>query len=112
VSDYKGCDLVMHAEAPAPKVLLVDRAYHSGHIRADFEGGDAGPVSPGRRSRRALIPIDEFVYAIRNRVECIINKLKCSRRLATRYEKTRENYLGFIHLTSVRLWIRHIVNRA
>ncbi|MBB4210430.1 hypothetical protein EV659_101501, partial [Rhodothalassium salexigens DSM 2132] len=29
---------------------------------------------------------------------------------ATRYDKTADSYLGFIHLTSIRLWFRHFVN--
>jgi transposase len=91
VSDYNCYDLVMQAEAPAPKVLLADRGYDSDHIRADLKGRGAAPVSPGRRNRKALIPFDDFVHAMRNLVECAINTLKCSRRLATRYDKTAES---------------------
>jgi len=66
---------------------------------------------PGRKTRKLPIPVDDFIYALRKQVERAINKLKCSRRLATRYDKTAASYLGFIHLASVRLWIRHFVNR-
>ena len=33
---------------------------------------------------------------------------KCSyaRRVATRYDKTAESFLGFIDITSIRLWLR------
>lgn len=112
VSDYKGYDLVMQADVPAPKVLLADRGYDSDRIRADLAERGATPIIPGRRSRKLPIPVDDFIYAMRNHVERAINKLKCSRRLATRYDKTADSYLAFIHLASVRLWIRHFVNRA
>ncbi len=51
-----------------------------------------------------------YIYALRNRIERCFNKLKNSRRLATRYDKTAESYLGFVNLAAIRLWIRHFVN--
>jgi transposase len=53
-------------------------------------------------------PIDDYIYALRNRIERCFNKLKNSRRLATRYDKTAESYLGFFNLAAIR-WIRHFV---
>ena len=43
------------------------------------------------------------IYALRNMVERCFNKLKNARRLSTRYDKTAESYLGFIHIVSIRL---------
>ncbi|TAL76677.1 MAG: IS5/IS1182 family transposase, partial [Beijerinckiaceae bacterium] len=39
-------------------------------------------------------------------------KLKNSRRLATRYDKTAQSYLGFVHIAAIRLWMRAFVNRT
>lgn len=36
------------------------------------------------------------------------NKLKNARRVATRYDKTTESFLGFINITSIRLRRRHL----
>jgi transposase len=76
--------------------------------------GDSGavPMIPARRNRKTPVQIDNFVYGLRNRIERCFNKLRCSRRLATRYDKTADSYLGFIHLASTRLWFRHLVNRT
>jgi len=41
-------------------------------------------------------------------VERSFNKLKNARRVATRYDKTAESFLGFIDIVSIRLWIRHL----
>lgn len=57
-----------------------------------------------------LQPIDDCIYALRNRIERCFKKLKNSRRLATRYDKTVESYLGFVKLAAIRLWIKHFVN--
>lgn len=35
-------------------------------------------------------------------------KLKNARRVATRYDKTAESFLGFIDITSIRLWLRRL----
>ena len=43
---------------------------------------------------------------IGNLVERCFNKLKNARRVATRYDKTAETFLGFIDITSIRLWVR------
>lgn len=36
------------------------------------------------------------------------DKPKNSRRLATRYDKTAESFLGFRDLVGIRLWTRHL----
>ncbi|MDF8335657.1 IS5/IS1182 family transposase, partial [Novosphingobium sp. HBC54] len=40
------------------------------------------------------------------------NKLKNARRLATRYDKTADSYLGFVQIVSIRLWTRQFVNAS
>lgn len=110
VSDYKGYDLVMDADAPEPKVLIADKGYDADRIRADTEAKGGVAVIPTRSGRKVQIPIDDHIYALRNRIERCFNKLKNSRRLATRYDKTVASYLGFIHIASLRLWTKHFVN--
>ena len=45
-------------------------------------------------------------------VERRLSKLKHSRRLATRYDKTADCYLGSILVAAVRLCVRYFVNRS
>jgi hypothetical protein len=42
----------------------------------------------------------------RNLIERFFNKIKQCRRVATRYDKLAANYLAFIQLASIRLWLR------
>jgi transposase len=44
-------------------------------------------------------------YRWRNLVERLFSKLKNWRRVATRYDKTKEAYLGFVALASIKLWL-------
>lgn len=112
VSDYKGYAPVMEADGPAPKVLLADRGYDADFIREDMSARGGVAIIPTRRNRRVQIPVDGHIYALRNRIERCFNKLKNARRLATRYDKTAASYLGFIHIVSIRLWMKNFVNRS
>lgn len=108
--DIKGYDALMDQSAPDPKVLLADRGYDSDAIRDDVEERGGMPIIPTKKNRRVQIDIDRAIYALRNRIERCFNRLKNARRVATRYDKLGEIFLGFIQLTAVRLWLRHFVN--
>src|SRR3954464_7252100 len=47
-----------------------------------------------------------YLYRARNLVERFFNKIKHCRRIATRYDKLAANYLAFVQLASIRLWLR------
>lgn len=111
VSDYKGYDPVMEG-GRHPKVLLADRGCNAVRIREDVHARGGTVVLPMRNGRKAQIPIEDFVYALRNMVERCINRLKNVRRVATRYDKTAASYLGFLHIVSIRVWAKNFVNRA
>lgn len=59
-----------------------------------------------RQSREMRVGVNHVLYSQRNLVEQCFNKLKNTRRVATRYDKTAESVLGFINVTSIRLWVR------
>ena len=46
------------------------------------------------------------LYRERNRIERFFNRIKQCRRVATRYDKLAANYLAFVQLASIRLWLR------
>ncbi len=45
-------------------------------------------------------------------IERLINRLKQARRIATRYEKRAENYLGMIHIGMILLWLKPFADTA
>ena len=112
VSDVKGYGPVMAEPGPEPKVLLGDKGYDADAILADLDARGAAAIIPPKRNRKVQRDIDGHLYALRNLVERCFSKLKHSRRLATRYDKTADSYLGFILVASIRLWVRHFVNRT
>jgi hypothetical protein len=71
--------------------------------------GAFGPFGP--KSRQDAIATIRSALArtstrARNLVERFFNKIKQCRRVATRYDKLAVNYLAFIQLASIRLWLR------
>lgn len=108
VSDYTGYGDTVDADLPPAKVLIADKGYDADAIRKGVETGGGTAVIPARRTRKQQVAIDGFIYALRNRIERCINRLKNARRLATRYDKTAASYLGFIELVAARLWFRHL----
>ncbi len=108
-SDYLGFDLVMADNLPTPSVLLADRGYDADSIRETMDKRNVLPVIPMRKSRKKCVGVDRSLYRLRNLVERCFNKLKNARRVATRYDKTAERFIGFIDITSIRLWVRHLL---
>jgi len=45
------------------------------------------------------------LYHARNLVERFFNEIKQCRRLATRYDRLAGNYLAFVQLAFIRLWL-------
>ena len=107
-SDYLGFDLVMNDNLPEPRVLLADRGYDADRIRKTMSERDILTQIPMRKTRKMRVGVDRGLYKLRNMVERCFNKLKNARRVATRYDKTAESYLGFVDITSIRLWFRHL----
>jgi transposase len=86
----------------SPKHVIADKAYDSDPLRRQIRRQKAKPVIPARQGLRRR-RYDKTKYKLRNVVERFFNRLKHYRRVATRYEKTARNYLGFVHLAA--LWI-------
>lgn len=87
------------------EALLADKGYDADTIRAELAAAKVEAVIPAKSNRRIPIPHDGAKYRWRNLVERLFSKLKNWRRVATRYDKTRESYLGFVSLASAFLWL-------
>ena len=96
----------MFDQIEAGQILLADRAYDSDALRESLAARGAwANVKPISR-RRTKPPFSTFLYRYRNLVERFFNKLKHFRAVATRYDKTADNYLASIKLASARIWMR------
>jgi transposase len=81
-------------------------AAHADWIRLLATERGAWANIPPRCNRKEPICFSPHLYRARNLVERFFNKIKQCRRVATRYDKLAANYLAFIQLASIRLWLR------
>jgi transposase len=61
--------------------------------------------APGN-NRKDPICFSPYLYRDRNQVERFFNRIKHSRRIAIRYDRLALNFLAFIKLAAIRLWLR------
>ena len=87
-------------------MLLADRGYDADWIRALVRQHGAWANIPPKRNRTEALCFSPYLYRARNLVERFFNKIKHCRRVATRYDKLAANYLAFVQLASIRLWLR------
>jgi transposase len=88
------------------EAVLADKAYDSNALRAIIAAAGAEAVIPSNRTRKILIPHDQAIYKMRNRIERCFNKLKHFRRFATRYDRRALHFLSFIQLAATMIWMR------
>lgn len=87
------------------KNVLADRGYDTNAIIDFLEENKACVVIPSRKHRLIQRSTDWWLYKERHLVECLFNKLKHYRRLATRYDKLVCTFLAFLHLASAMIWL-------
>ena len=103
--DHRLCSIFLSGLHPRT-MLLADRGYDADWIRALASEQGAWANIPPKRNRKEPICFSPYLYRARNLVERFFNKIKQCRRVATRYDKLAANYLAFVKLASIRLWLR------
>ena len=89
-----------------------DRGFDGGPQRRACPDRGIEPVIPAKRNRVDPEPVDAVAYRERNRGERLFGKLKEFRRVATRYDKRKKMFLGWLHLVFGFIRLRANVNRA
>jgi transposase len=92
--------------------MLADKGYDGDDVRSSLLMKGILPVIPPKANRKEPIACDFQAYRDRNCIERMFNRLKQSRRIATRYDKTAISFRAFLSLAAVRIWLPSIVNRT
>ena len=85
--------------------MVLDKAYGSAKIRRDIADEGALAIIPAKSNAQNPAPHDARLYVMRNIVERFFCKMNDMRRLATRFEKSRRNFLTMIYLFPTKCWI-------
>ena len=93
-------------EGTAPSAVIADRGYDSAAAVAAIEATGAEAVVPCRRNRKVQRAYDRDLHRGRGVGENFWARVKQYRRVATRYDKTDECFLAFVHLASMMVMLR------
>lgn len=93
-------------EGLAAQATIADKGYDADHLcdRIAETGGQV--VIPPKRNRTIKRRYDAELYKERNIIERFFNKLKQFRRVATRYDKLLANFMGFVKLAAIAIWLK------
>ena len=80
--------------------VVADKGYDADWLAAQIAAVGGEVVIPPKAGRVAPRAYDRNLYADRNKIERLFNRLKQYRRVATRYEKLGRNYLAFVHVAA------------
>ena len=78
--------------------VVGDKGFDGDAQRQACRDHGAKPVIPFKANRTSPGRLNKKAYRERNMVERLFGKLKEFRRVATRYEKLKQTFLGVIHL--------------
>jgi transposase len=85
--------------------VVGDKAYDAAPLVDALRERGCTVVIPLRVDRRSVRKIDTHLYKERHLVECFFQRIKRFRRVAMRFEKLAANFLAFIHLACVLVWL-------
>lgn len=99
VNDHRGAHALFDALPPAA-LLIADRGYDSDGFRVALEAKGTTPCIPPRQNRTVQHTYDAAAYRLRHGIENMFAKLKDWRRLATRYDRCADIFMGTIILAA------------
>ena len=88
------------------KAVIADKGYDGDDFVEAIVATGADAVIPPKKNRIFQREYDQVLYKERNLAERFINRIKQYRRVATRYEKTARNFLGFVHVAAIMILLR------
>jgi len=86
--------------------LIADKAFDADErVITPLAAAGKTPVIPSRANRRRPRDYDRNLYKARHLIENFFAKIKQFRAIATRYDKTKRNFLAAIHLVAAAIWL-------
>ena len=103
--DLEGSDALMNTLTKAD-ATLADKAYDADErMRDKLKEKGCTTAIPSKKNRVNPTNYDKDLYKPRILIENFFAKLKQYRAIATRYDKTAQNFLGAIYMASIVIWL-------
>ena len=88
-------------------MLLADKAYDADERVIDvLHAAGKTAVIPSKASRKVDRGYDRDIYKERHLIENFFEKIKQYRAIATRYDKTAQNFLAAVYLVAAAVWLK------
>ena len=86
--------------------LIADKAYDADErVLEPMAAAGKKTVIPPKANRTTSRPFDRELFKSRHLIENFFARLKLYRAIATRYDKTKRNFLAAIHLVAAVIWL-------
>lgn len=86
-------------------IVLADKGYDSNELISFIESNQCSAVIPPKKNRKVKRRWDRYIYKERHLVECFFNKIKHYRRVFSRFDKSTEAFMGFLHFAGALIWM-------
>jgi transposase len=102
--DLDGADLLL--PAVNAEIVIADKAFDADErVIEPLQQVGKTVVIPPRANRKSPRPYDQHLYEARHLIENFFCKLKQFRAIATRYDKTAQNFLAAVYLAASIIWL-------
>ena len=103
-SDVEGADVLL--KRVAARTVIADKGYDAdARVLDRLEKTGKTAVIPPRAHRRIPRDYDRHLYKARHLIENFFAHLKQFRAIATRYDKTKQNFLAACCFAAVLIWL-------
>ena len=87
-------------------VTIADKGYDADQLCDRIAQTGSEVVIPPKHNRTVQRPYDADLYKERNIIKRFFNRLKQFRRVATRCDKLLANFMGFVKLAAIAIWLK------
>ena len=88
------------------KTVIADKGFDAEkRVLGPLKEAGKQAVIPPKANRKVQRDYDKERYKTRHLIENFFAKLKLFRAIATRYDKTAQNFLAAIHLAAATIWL-------
>ena len=87
------------------KALLADKAYNSKSFIDLALSKNMEILIPSKKNALIKRAINKHKYKERHLIENLFQRMKVFRRVATRYDKLAQNFLGFVYIAGIFKWL-------
>lgn len=99
-------DRTVHPKLPKAQALVADKGYNRDAFREAPTVSGITPCLPPRAKRRTPVSYCRTLHTRRHRIENMLAKLMDRRRLAIRYDRSADRFVGTIRIATARVfWI-------